>query len=85
MSDFGEWKRVKTRKPHKCAGCFDEIATGTNVQHWSGEFDGHFSNLYLCDPCNAILSEFDPQDTWAEGDLGDLRREREREMAQQGA
>ena len=59
MSDLFYEKRVKTKKPHRCAYCGDEIAAGTeNVLYEWGIFDGYGFTRYTCDACEPYIKRF---------------------------
>lgn len=73
MSDFHNRKIVKTRKPHKCEGCFEEVPVGTEITNCTGVYEGDFYNYYMCDPC---LEWFDGTDVdeFIPGEIGMYRR-----------
>jgi hypothetical protein len=79
MSDFHNRKRVKTRKPHKCEGCFEKVPVGTEITNCSGVYEGEFYNHYMCDPC---LEWFDKEanEEFIPGEIGQYRKEEEREL-----
>lgn len=80
MSDFAEWKKVNTRKPHVCNGCFVEIPVGSTVTYGSGKFEGDMFSVHLCDECHAYLEHNSDVmlEGWCPGDLGMARRDEER-------
>lgn len=51
MSDFGEEKWVKTRKPHSCAYCGRKIPNGTKARNYNGMWEGDWQNWYACEFC----------------------------------
>lgn len=81
MSDFGDWTLIKsTRKDRKCTGCFDKLPTKSEAMYWAGKFQGDFQAFHLCLPCYKYLNENyqDFEDGWTNGDLGEGRREAEK-------
>lgn len=57
MSEFNTRKVVKTRKPHKCFGCKEEIKKGQEAVNNSGLYEDHFYNYYLCLECEKFIIE----------------------------
>ena len=84
MSDFYSERQVaKTRKDHRCLGCWETIPAGESASNIAGSNDDGFHFYYLCAPCRDYLDSLDWQDGdfWSEGDLGNVRRQEEREKA----
>lgn len=81
-----ESKVVKTRKDHTCEGCCADIPKGSNVGYHKGMFDGGFYSYYLCDECTDFIKNLDAEalrslaeEGFHRGDIGEWRREAERE------
>ena len=51
MSDFGNYKYVKTRKIHHCVYCNRAIPIGTMARNFSGIWEGDWQNWYTCGFC----------------------------------
>lgn len=84
MSEFYRETLVKkTRKEHRCTGCCEKLPIGTTAFYIVGVFENEFSAYHLCLPCREYLdaNPLERGDFWTEGDLGDARREIEREEA----
>ena len=82
MSDFyNEHQVKKTRKDHKCLGCRERIFKGTTAFYIAGTNEDGFNAYYLCAPCRDYLDRnpCEDGDFWSEGDLGNIRRQEERE------
>lgn len=82
MSDFYNERKVKkTRKDHKCFGCREKLPKGSMAFYISGVYEGDFSFYYLCIPCKEWIDQNPGQDGdfWGEGDIGNIRRQEERE------
>ena len=82
MSDFYSERQVKkTRKDHKCFGCREKLPKGSTAFYITGIGDDGFESYHLCIPC----WEWDRRnpgedgDECGEGDIGDARRQEERE------
>lgn len=58
MSDFGEYKLVKTRKPHICVYCRRLIPAKSATYHQSGRFEGDWQNWYACQTCDSLTDDF---------------------------
>ena len=58
MSDLYNEKKVHTRKPHQCLGCFRTIPKGFSAIHVRGICDDGFFRYYLCNTCNQITKEY---------------------------
>ena len=83
MSNFyNEHQVKKTRKDHKCLGCYEKIPRGLSASYIAGTNEDGFSAYYLCVPCRTYLDQLDWQDGdfWTEGELGNIRRQEEREV-----
>jgi len=52
MSDFGNYKIVKTRKEHSCIYCGRKIPIGTEAWNSTGLWEGDWQNWYACKFCN---------------------------------
>ena len=52
MSDFGTYKKVKTRKKHSCIYCNRQIPVGTEAYNDKGMWEGDFQNWYACEFCD---------------------------------
>ena len=59
MGELFNEKRVRTRKPHRCAYCGDEIPAGTEgvLYEW-GFYDGASFSRHTCDACEPTVSRF---------------------------
>ncbi|MDF2649573.1 MAG: hypothetical protein K0Q73_5378 [Paenibacillus sp.] len=57
MSDFHARNAIKTRKDHKCEGCFELIPKGTEVTHCKGKWEGEFYDYHMCDPCLKTMDD----------------------------
>ena len=55
MSDFGNYKWVKTRKEHSCVYCGRTIPKGTKARNYSGMWDGYWQNWYCCGFCEKYI------------------------------
>jgi hypothetical protein len=51
MSDFGEWKTIVARKPHRCDYCYGPIQAGETYSRWTGVFDGRFQSNAMHPEC----------------------------------
>jgi hypothetical protein len=51
QSDFGEGKTVKTRKPHRCAWCYEKIEVGEDAYRYKGMFEGDWQNWHMHPEC----------------------------------
>lgn len=52
---LGDTNIKKTRKPHKCWGCCDEIPVGSPCRKRTGAFDGYgVDSFYCCEKCEQI-------------------------------
>lgn len=51
MSDFGNYKQLKTTKPHECVYCRRIIPKGTSCFNYRGMFQGDWQNWYSCEFC----------------------------------
>lgn len=82
MNEFyREVNIIKTRKEHRCEGCREKIPTASKAHYIAAVFEGEFGAYHLCVPCREYLDRnpIERGDFWCEGDLGDARREEERE------
>ena len=52
MADFGEYKKVKTKKVHQCITCNRIIPIGKQAITYKGMYDGIWQNWYCCMACN---------------------------------
>lgn len=52
MSDFGETKKVVTRKSHQCLFCQRNIPTKSVAYNFKGQWENEWQNWYSCDVCN---------------------------------
>lgn len=83
MSDFYSERKVeKTRKSHKCLGCREKLPKGSTAFYIAAVYEGDFGAYHLCIPCRDYLDRnpIERGDFWCEGDLGDARRQEEREV-----
>ena len=63
-------KKVKTRKPHKCWGCMEDIPTGATVQAVTSVDGGKIATVYWCDRCADFITKVDwGEDGWEFGEL----------------
>lgn len=68
MSDLLRWRKVKTRKPHKCFGCCHEYPAGTMMVYAAYARDGSIWGVYFCETCEAYMKEhFESGDEIKEG------------------
>lgn len=51
MSDFGEYRYVKIRKPHQCVYCGRTLLIGITARLYKGLFQGDWQNWYACGFC----------------------------------
>lgn len=82
MSGFHDRHDVnKTRKEHKCMGCFEQIPIGSSVTLFSGLGEGGFYRMYFCIPCVDYVEKHpdDFEEGLWEGCVRDMKREREEE------
>lgn len=52
MSDFGNYKLVKTKKEHSCMYCGRTIPKGIKAFNYRGLFEGDWQNWYACQFCD---------------------------------
>ncbi len=63
-------KKVKTRKPHKCWGCAEDIPVGRTVTCVTSVDGGEIATVYWCDRCEKFLTTIDhEEDGWGFGEL----------------
>ena len=70
--EFISNQKVKTRKPHKCWGCTEDIPVGTTAVVAVSKEDGEITSSYWCDRCDTFmnnLDSFDRQDGFLFGEL----------------
>jgi Pyruvate/2-oxoacid:ferredoxin oxidoreductase delta subunit len=72
-------KMVKTRKEHKCEGCFEAIPRGSLVAHNKGKWQGDWYDYHMCQSCDDYINEY-MRDTISDegftpGEIGAHRRE----------
>jgi hypothetical protein len=81
MSDVHSHKKVKTRKEHKCEGCFEKIPKETTVSHYKGIWQGEFYDYYMCNPCDDYIDKYMREDIadmgFTPGEIKDYRQEME--------
>ena len=85
VSDFYNERQIKkTRKDHKCFGCREKLPKGSTAFYIAGIAEDGFSYYYLCEPCRDYLDRnpLERGDFWSEGELGNIRRQEEREAKQ---
>lgn len=74
--DLHNRNRVKTKKDHKCEGCFEVIPKGTETTHCKGRYQGNWYNYHMCELC---IDYMDDKEGWDDGftpgEIGDLRNE----------
>jgi len=51
MSDFGNLKKIKTRKPHTCLFCQRTIPVNTEAYNYKGMWEDTWQNNYSCETC----------------------------------
>lgn len=74
--DLHNRKLVKTRKEHKCEGCFEIISQGTEVTHCKGKWEGEFYDYHMCDPCIDYMDDDrNWEDGFTPGEVGMYRKE----------
>lgn len=67
----------KTRKPHKCWGCCEDIPVGSLIE-FTVSVDGSFCSAYWCDVCSNVMDTLDyweKQDGFAYGDIKNIFNE----------
>lgn len=50
-------KQVKTRKPQKCWGCWEEYPAGTEMQYIVQVDGGDFMSAYWCKTCRERMDK----------------------------
>lgn len=82
--DFYRTRDIKkTRKKHWCTGCLEDIKAGSPAVYVSCVWEGEFQRYYLCPECHAFTDTdawrdaMTPNDGWSEGDIGELRKDKE--------
>ncbi len=65
-------KKVKTRKPHNCWGCKQQIPIGTLTQTVTSIDGASMSTVYWCDKCQAFMDTLDSYDMQDGFDYGEL-------------
>ena len=73
-------KVVKTRKPHRCYGCYQLQPVGSLLRYESGTIDGGMWSSYMCPVCQEIWEDMHKQDPFAyesisEGDLFEAKED----------
>jgi len=58
VSDILHWKKVKTRKPHKCFGCAKTYPEKTEMIHAAYTDGGQAFGCYWCDTCVEYMHEY---------------------------
>ncbi len=72
QTDIHIKKLVKTRSPHKCVECNEQIPKGTEMYYVKTLIEGYFDRHYTCLDCEAIalhLIEIDPHFCYCYGEL----------------
>lgn len=57
MSDFVNFKLVKTRKTHKCLTCGRIIPKGKQAFNYKGLYEGDWQHWYMCIPCDENVTD----------------------------
>jgi hypothetical protein len=61
MSDFGDGKNIKPRKPHRCEWCYQKIEAGEICYQYKGMWQGDWQNWYMHLECKGSYAlNFDP-------------------------
>lgn len=68
MSDFGNGRFVKSRKPHRCEWCYQPIDVGSRAYHYAGVFEREFQNWYMHPECEEVCSKDCDPDGFMPGD-----------------
>lgn len=64
-------KTLKTRRPHDCFGCAREFPAGTIMLREGVKDGGIVFTAYLCESCQAVMSNFNFGDEFGFGELLD--------------
>lgn len=67
--DLLRGKEVKTLKPHICTGCCRKFPKGTKMKFEVWADGGYAYNIYLCETCQKIISQYGRDFEFSEGDL----------------
>lgn len=78
MSEF--WSQrdvVKTRKPHTCIFCLEEIPKGSSCGYYAGMWENQFYSYYMCNRCLEFISSnsLDLSEGFEGGDYWEYQRE----------
>ena len=76
MSIMLSEKTVKTKKPHRCFGCFGEIPVGAEASKQAWTHEGKFVSGYICMVCEIFIDSDYFDDNFDEWDKGDLFMDR---------
>ena len=74
-------KDVKTRKPHQCFLCEEDIPKGTICRRRTGTQEGDIFTFYMHEECRQVTLEWDDEH-WEYHDAGEFRRELEEHRKQ---
>ena len=70
MADILRWKDVKTRKPHKCWGCYKTYPAGTEMVSAAYADGGSVHGCYWCETCVEYMNRyFEQGDECVRGDI----------------
>ena len=68
MSDFGDYKHVKTKKPHICVYCGRKIPAGKRAWNYKGQYQGDWQNWYSCEYCHDYVEPTCMDEEYINGD-----------------
>jgi hypothetical protein len=68
VSDFGEGKTVRTRRPHRCEWCYQAIDSGSECYHYKGMWEGDWQDWYMHHECKEVYSLNGDQDGFMPGE-----------------
>jgi len=58
MSDILRWQERKTRKPHKCFGCYKTYPAGTKMAYAAYADGGTVQDCYWCETCQEYMRRY---------------------------
>jgi hypothetical protein len=65
MSDFGNGKKVKTHRQHRCEWCYHTILKGETAHFYTGRYDDRWQNWYMHVECfDAYCAESSRYNDW---------------------
>jgi hypothetical protein len=76
MADCIRSKRVKTRKPHRCWGCWQQQPAGSEIMSTTSADGGEINTVYWCDVCVEYMRRHcQSDDEFSEREIYDNDRE----------